>query len=196
MAINNKYKWNIRNSAEKLRRMRWRDTAEQHLTATTVIRKMAPTYVEMHFNSCVKTQLTLVAELRLRNSDLTSTATSGVNQVLSHSCVTYLFWNWWDWIPAIVLTLKKDLSDYDEVRKSSQLLMFRAVFWDVLPCKIIVDRRFRSAYCLHHQGRQSFYTAVHPRRQLWTSYSPPWEPEISRGTPVCSCSSVTLPLPF
>jgi hypothetical protein len=26
------------------------------------------------------------------------------------------------------------------------------VFWDVLPCKIIVDRRFGGAYCLHHQG--------------------------------------------
>jgi hypothetical protein len=23
---------------------------------------------------------------------------------------------------------------------------FRIVFWDVLPCKIIVDRRFRGAY--------------------------------------------------
>jgi hypothetical protein len=31
-------------------------------------------------------------------------------------------------------------------------MMFRAVFWDVLPCKMIVDRRFRGAYCLHHQG--------------------------------------------
>jgi hypothetical protein len=31
-------------------------------------------------------------------------------------------------------------------------MMFRIVFWDVLPCKIIVDRRFRGAYCLHHQG--------------------------------------------
>jgi len=37
-------------------------------------------------------------------------------------------------------------------------------FWDVLPCKIIVDRRFRGA-----------------RRQFWTSYSPPWELEISQG---------------
>jgi hypothetical protein len=27
------------------------------------------------------------------------------------------------------------------------------VFWDVLPCsQIDVDRRFRGAYCLHHQG--------------------------------------------
>jgi hypothetical protein len=27
--------------------------------------------------------------------------------------------------------------------------MFRAVFWVILPCKMIVDRRFRGAYCLH-----------------------------------------------
>jgi hypothetical protein len=45
-------------------------------------------------------------------------------------------------------------------------IKFRIVFWDVLPCKIIVDRRFRGTYCLHHQGRQLFYTAVHPRRQF------------------------------
>jgi hypothetical protein len=66
---------------------------------------------------------------------------------------------------------------------------FRIVFWDVLPCKIIVDRCFRGTYYLHHQGwrtyfwnvgRQLFYTAVHPRRQFWTSYSPPWELEISQ----------------
>jgi hypothetical protein len=31
-------------------------------------------------------------------------------------------------------------------------MMFRAVFWVVLPCKMIVDWRFRGAYCLHHQG--------------------------------------------
>jgi hypothetical protein len=31
-------------------------------------------------------------------------------------------------------------------------IMFRIVFWDVLPCKIIVNQRFRGAYCLHHQG--------------------------------------------
>jgi hypothetical protein len=31
-------------------------------------------------------------------------------------------------------------------------MMFRVVFWDILPCKMIVDRRFRGAYCLHHQG--------------------------------------------
>jgi hypothetical protein len=32
---------------------------------------------------------------------------------------------------------------------------------------------------LWNVGRQLFYTAVHPRRQFWTSYSPPWEVEIS-----------------
>jgi hypothetical protein len=59
-------------------------------------------------------------------------------------------------------------------------LKFRFVFWDALPCKIIVDLRFRGTCCLHHQdgdggctsllkvGRQLFYTAVHPRRQIWT----------------------------
>jgi hypothetical protein len=30
--------------------------------------------------------------------------------------------------------------------------MFRIVFWDVLPCKMIVNWRFRGAYCLHHQS--------------------------------------------
>jgi hypothetical protein len=37
-------------------------------------------------------------------------------------------------------------------------MMFRVVFWDILPCKMIVG----------NVGRQSFYTAVYPRRQLWT----------------------------
>jgi hypothetical protein len=31
-------------------------------------------------------------------------------------------------------------------------MMFRVVFWDILPCKMIDARRFRGAYCLHHQG--------------------------------------------
>jgi hypothetical protein len=38
--------------------------------------------------------------------------------------------------------------------------MFTIVFWDVLPCKIIVDRRFRGTYCLHHQGSTSQMTIV------------------------------------
>jgi hypothetical protein len=30
------------------------------------------------------------------------------------------------------------------------------VFWDVAPCSLIdTDRRFRGAYCLHHQGSRS-----------------------------------------
>jgi hypothetical protein len=32
---------------------------------------------------------------------------------------------------------------------------FRIVFWDALPCKIIVDRRFRGTCCLHHQGDET-----------------------------------------
>jgi hypothetical protein len=36
------------------------------------------------------------------------------------------------------------------LRYEQQAPMFRVVFWDILPCKMIVDRRFRGAYCLHH----------------------------------------------
>jgi hypothetical protein len=62
---------------------------------------------------------------------------------------------------------------------------FRSVFWDVLPCKIIIDNCTSSgpddggSTYLWNVGRQLFYKAVHPRRQIWTSYSPPWELEIS-----------------
>jgi hypothetical protein len=60
--------------------------------------------------------------------------------------------------------------------------LFRIVFWDVLPCKITVETIIPddggSTY-LWNVSRQLFYTAVHPRRQFWTSYSPPWEHEIS-----------------
>jgi hypothetical protein len=61
-------------------------------------------------------------------------------------------------------------------------MKFTFFFWDVLPCKIIVERRFRGTCCLHHYrpddggstylwnvGRQLFYTAVHPRTQIWAS---------------------------
>jgi hypothetical protein len=75
--------------------------------------------------------------------------------------------------------------------------MFRAVFWVILPCKIIVDRRFRGAYCLHHQGwrqyalwndgRKSFYTAVQPRRQLWTFFR--WHLILCDGTIDIFCAS-------
>jgi hypothetical protein len=38
--------------------------------------------------------------------------------------------------------------------------MKMAVFWDVAPCSLVdIGRRFRGAYCLHHQGD---YTAQHP----------------------------------
>jgi hypothetical protein len=33
-------------------------------------------------------------------------------------------------------------------------MKFTIVFWDVLPCKIIVDGRFRGTCCLHNQGWQ------------------------------------------
>jgi hypothetical protein len=52
-----------------------------------------------------------------------------------------------------------------------QLMKFILVFWDLGPCSHIeADRRFIHAYCLHHQGDESF----HKTRNLilavmWTS---------------------------
>jgi hypothetical protein len=81
--------------------------------------------------------------------------------------------------------------------ENSEHFEVRFVFWDVLPCKIIVDRRFRCAYCLHHQGWVSLtrkdrgyievqWTGLTNREwgstYLWNvgrQYSPPWELEIS-----------------
>jgi hypothetical protein len=45
------------------------------------------------------------------------------------------------------IAVKSAISDSHKV-----VLMFRVVFWDILPCKIIVDRRFRGAYCLPDDG--------------------------------------------
>jgi hypothetical protein len=46
-------------------------------------------------------------------------------------------------------TLTDEHSKHEEIKS----MMFRAVFWVVLPCKMIVDRRFRGTCCLHHQKR-------------------------------------------
>jgi hypothetical protein len=43
--------------------------------------------------------------------------------------------------------------------------LFRAVFWVVLPCKMIVDRRFRGTYCLHHQASSLNSSEHHTRRR-------------------------------
>jgi hypothetical protein len=90
------------------------------------------------------------------------------------------------------------LTGFCRAFKCKLIWKIRIVFWDVLPCKIIADKRFRGTCCFHHQGsslipddggstylwnvgRQLFDTALHPRRQFWTSYSPPWELEISHN---------------
>jgi hypothetical protein len=59
-------------------------------------------------------------------------------------------------------------------------MKFRIVFLDVLPCKIIV-------------GRQLFYTAVHPRRQFWTSDN---LSVYLFSVPLSACLSVCPPVTF
>jgi hypothetical protein len=39
--------------------------------------------------------------------------------------------------------------------------MKMAVFWDIAPCSLVeVYRRFRGAFCLHHQGDESLITLM------------------------------------
>jgi hypothetical protein len=45
------------------------------------------------------------------------------------------------------------------------IVKFRFVFWDVLSCKIIVDRRFRGTCCLHHQDDEWWRQHVPLERQ-------------------------------
>jgi hypothetical protein len=84
------------------------------------------------------------------------------------------------------------------------------VFWGVASCSLVeVYRRYRGACCLHHQNDDDDwsskylwnvskllpdYTVQYSRRQS-SSYSPPWEPEVS----VCTClafSQIVFQNPF
>jgi hypothetical protein len=47
----------------------------------------------------------------------------------------------------------------------------RIVFWDVLPCKIIVDRRFRGVCCLHHIAKDRHSVFMKFRIVLWEDNS-------------------------
>jgi hypothetical protein len=79
------------------------------------------------------------------------------------------------------------------------IFLFRIVFWDVLPCKIFVDRRLRGTCYLLHQGWarnllpcnqvdvdrrfRGAYFLHHERVNIYTEHSlhtRPWELEISQ----------------
>jgi hypothetical protein len=45
-------------------------------------------------------------------------------------------------------------------------MKFRTVFWDILPCKMIVDRRLRSTCCLHHQGINFILTRSYDKNKF------------------------------
>jgi hypothetical protein len=102
---------------------------------------------------------------------------------------------WFPWLPYLTvrtLTLMvQDFRPHKNFKCQQCWKKFRIVFWDVLPCRIIVDRRFRGTCCLHHHHHPWWWRwhvplkrrstiILHGRRQFWTSYSPPWELEISQ----------------
>jgi hypothetical protein len=58
---------------------------------------------------------------------------------------------------------------------TNHYMMFRAVFWVILPCRMIVDRRFRGAYCLHHHHYQGdklkFFMGLNARNTSGALYT-------------------------
>jgi hypothetical protein len=52
-------------------------------------------------------------------------------------------------------------------------------FWDAAPCSFVgVDRRFKGAYCLHHQGDESFIALM--MEVVRTSETPVYSTETAR----------------
>jgi hypothetical protein len=69
-------------------------------------------------------------------------------------------------------------------------MKFRFVFWDVLPCKIIVDRRFRGTCCLHQIALMM--EAVRTTETSVENYfTRQYIPEDKYGTQFISCRTVT-----
>jgi hypothetical protein len=91
-------------------------------------------------------------------------------------CCLYLQpWRW-----HLATTQKTNIDIFIAV-KASYFMKFR-IFWDVALCSHVeVDEDSPDDGGSNHFWNigqlQRDYTALHPRR-LWTSYSPPWEPEI------------------
>jgi hypothetical protein len=46
-----------------------------------------------------------------------------------------------------------NLNNVERLQVLTAAIMKIRAFWDVAPCSLVgVERRFRGAYCLHHQG--------------------------------------------
>jgi hypothetical protein len=89
-------------------------------------------------------------------------------------------------------------------------MKFRIVFWDVLPCKIIVDRRFRGTCCLIPDDGGSTYLWNVGRQLFWnwivvhkTQFTPPtmsvcmhweaqWQQSIPRTSPIPHSRQLSL----
>jgi hypothetical protein len=59
------------------------------------------------------------------------------------------------------LDLVRILKSYVRFQVLTTESMKLRAFWDIAPCSLVgVDRRFRGAYCLHHQGDESSPTPL------------------------------------
>jgi hypothetical protein len=72
--------------------------------------------------------------------------------------------------------MKSMLLMYNFLQQSNNLLRVLTAaslkiraFWDVGPCSILVNRHFRGAYCLHHQGGEFIALMIEAVRTYKTS---------------------------
>jgi hypothetical protein len=71
-------------------------------------------------------------------------------------------------------------------------MKFRFVFWDVLPCKIIVDQHFRGTCCLH-QGALVMEAARTSETSVDNSFTRQYIPEYKSGNPFgCLCVMIRV----
>jgi hypothetical protein len=75
-------------------------------------------------------------------------------------------WNWslWHWKGMKGFWMAESLSTLQETRIESEILgshgasmKMTAAFWDVAPCSLEVDRRFRASCCFHRPNETSVF---------------------------------------
>jgi hypothetical protein len=89
---------------------------------------------------------------------------------LTHACYTYrpAHASWIDCTWRRVHTVKLFIMQVRFQVLTAASMKFRFVFWDVMPCKIIVYRRFRCTFCLHHQGNEWWWRQHVPLKRRTT----------------------------
>jgi hypothetical protein len=106
-------------------------------------------------------------------------------------------WQWAQYFARDYLYLRKAKYLGNGFSYTRRVFLKMRALWNIVPCIVVtLDRCFSGSYCLYHQGDEWLwwwrqYAPLKRRstprlhgaisRRLSSSYSPPWEPEMSQG---------------